>query len=73
MSQSIIHRPVRFQGTAEQAKANKATHNFQIFQYSEDDAECRCMDCDCRPSHAAADYPCGTNPPRETVVFGEAN
>ena len=33
----------------------------------EDDYETRCSRCDCKPWHVAADYRCGTEPPREEV------
>lgn len=51
-------RPIRFAGTADEAIANRATHAFGGI----DD---RCYDCDAKPSHAAASYPCGVEPPRE--------
>jgi hypothetical protein len=56
-------RPVRFQGTDAEARANYATH---VFIYDED-GDTRCADCDARPTHAAASYPCGTRVPSETV------
>lgn len=62
MSTMTIDRPVRFSGSDEQAAANRLTHSFD---YS--DGDTRCMFCDCRPSHAAASYPCGEQPPREIV------
>lgn len=57
-------RPIRFTGTAEEAAANFATHNFFSTGYG-DDGDYRCGDCDSRPSHAAARYPCGADVPRE--------
>jgi len=54
----IIDAPVPFPGTAEQAIANAYTHVF------DDDPDTRCMNCDCRPSHVAASYPFGEEPPR---------
>lgn len=54
--------PVRFPGTAEEAAANYATHYF-----SGEPGDERCFDCDCRPSHEAASYPCGAHVPREYV------
>lgn len=62
-----INRPVAFPGTDEERLANNATHNFITNWYGEDSCETRCGDCDCRPSHVAADYPCGTEPPREVI------
>lgn len=61
-----INRPVRFPGTPEQAAANYRTHYF-ITNGDPEDGDYRCMDCDCKPGHVAASYPCGTEPPRETI------
>jgi ketosteroid isomerase-like protein len=61
-------RPVRFAGTDAEREANRATHHFHTYCYGEDDFETRCVDCDCKTWHAAADYPCGTEPPREVVT-----
>lgn len=64
-----INRPVAFEGTEEEREANFATH---LFFYSMDPNEAgdtRCGNCDCRPSHVAASYPCGTTVPREVVEF----
>lgn len=47
--------PTPFDGTPEQIAANRRTHYF---------AGERCMDCDCKPWHTAADYPCGAPVPR---------
>lgn len=55
---ATINRPVPFPGTPEEAAANLRTHAF----YGP-----RCDWCDCRPSHEAARYPCGTKVPREVV------
>jgi hypothetical protein len=54
----IVTRPIPFNGPPEVAEANFATHQF---------GEERCWACDCRPTHAAAYYPCGQESPRETV------
>ena len=67
-----INRPIAFAGSEAEKRANRASHNFATFQYSEDDAETRCYDCDSRPSHYAADYPCGASVPRETITYGAA-
>jgi hypothetical protein len=56
------NRPVAFPGTDDEKVANYKTHAFVC--YGE---EMECMDCFCKPWHTAADYPCGTEPPRETV------
>jgi hypothetical protein len=58
----IINQPIPFQGSDEERKANRESHNF-----SYDYEEVRCFNCDCRPSHRAASYPCGAEVPRETV------
>jgi hypothetical protein len=55
--------PVRFTGTEEERAANRATHNF-FRTGGHDDYELRCGHCDAKPWHAAAEYPCGTEPPR---------
>ena len=65
---ATINRPVRFQGTSDEAAVNRRTHHFVVTDWDEDGpCERRCADCDCKPWHAAADYPCGTEPPRETI------
>ena len=59
-------RPIKFEGTKEQLAANRATHRF----WHDGDFEYRCCDCDCKPWHAAASYPCGkTDIPWEKVTF----
>lgn len=55
-------RPIPFGGTPEQIAANVNSHHWGNI-----DDEVRCWDCDCKVWHAAAHYPCGTVPPRETV------
>lgn len=60
-----INRPVRFSGTREQADRNYHTHEFDWSL----GGDARCMNCDCRPSNVAADYPCGQEPPREVVII----
>ena len=65
-----INRPVKFQGTDEEKQANRRTHHFSPTDWDEDGPQdYRCMDCECKPGHKAADYPCGTNPPRETITY----
>ena len=58
--------PAPFPGTPEEAAANRDTHLF-VYDGTPDDADVRCWNCDCRPSHVAASYPCGANVPRITV------
>lgn len=63
----IVHAPVRFAGSDEERRANQATHRY-YYSGGPDDADVRCDNCDCRPSHAAASYPCGVSVPRETIT-----
>lgn len=63
---TTINRPVRFQGTDAEKAANYRTHHW-VADGPPDDCEVRCFDCDAKPWHAAASYPCGVEPPRETV------
>ena len=62
-----VNVPIPFQGTKEEAEANFQTHSFDGFP-GELFSDSRCMYCDCKPWHAAAKYPCGVEPPRETIV-----
>ena len=59
--------PAPFTGSQAEREANYDTHHFHTYQYAEDDFETRCASCDCRPTHVAASYPCGTAPPRLEV------
>lgn len=52
--------PVPFKGTKEEVIANFKSHNFIYV----DEYDARCSECDCKPSHQAAHYPCGNEPPR---------
>lgn len=61
---TITNRPVPFQGSDEEAKANRETHYWVMVEEGEPP---RCGDCDIKSWYAAAKYPCGVNPPRETV------
>lgn len=58
--------PVPFKGTTTEASANYATHFFMA-EGDPEDGNSRCMDCDCKPWHQAALYPCGTTVPRQEV------
>lgn len=60
-----IDRPIRWQGTPEQAAVNYRSHWWQ--SYGE---ETECDRCLSKPWHAAASYPCGTEPPREVLTYG---
>lgn len=55
-------RPIQFNGSAQEKKANFQTHDWQTM-----DDETVCWSCDSKPWHAAAYYPCGQEPPRERV------
>ena len=59
----MIDLPVQFSGTKEEIEANFATHQFT----GGDDPGC--LVCDCKPWHAAANYPCGVEPPRTLTEF----
>jgi hypothetical protein len=56
-----VNVPVPFPGTAEERAANRATHFFGGI-------DGRCFDCDSRPTHVAADYPCCVEPPRMWIT-----
>lgn len=43
-----------------QAMLNYYSHNFTY----DHDEPARCTECDCKPVHKAAHYPCGEEPPR---------
>jgi hypothetical protein len=58
----VVNRPIPFRGTLEEAAANYATHRFLDY-----DGEQECDVCLSKPWHVAASYPCGQEPPRETV------
>lgn len=64
---TTIDRPIRFTGTEEERQANRATHHFVM---TDPEEPYECIDCASREYHAAADYPCGVEPPREVVVTG---
>lgn len=58
--------PIRFMGSEAQRAANIASHEWHTVD-PEEPAECgRCAS---RIYHAAAAYPCGTEPPRRTIVL----
>ena len=50
--------PMPFTGTEKEALANYRTHRWGP------PPDCRCWNCDCKPGHVAASYPCGQEPPR---------
>jgi hypothetical protein len=59
--------PVPFSGTPEQRDANFRSHHFAWSNDPDEAGDARCYDCDCRPSHVSANYPCGVEPPRMRV------
>jgi hypothetical protein len=64
-----LNRPVSFNGTEDERLANRATHDFVTYHFGEDSAETECFECCAKPWHTFADYPCGQQPPRETIIF----
>lgn len=63
----FINRPVAFKGSEAQKRINYSTHVFVPESMDPDCFDYRCAGCDCKPWHAAAYYPCGTEPPRENA------
>lgn len=61
---NTINMPVPFPGTPEQRRANLDSHNWTTFN----GVDYNCMDCDCKPGHVSAGYPCGADVPRHDVV-----
>lgn len=64
---TTINRPVPFIGTNEQRNLNRLSHYFVTF----DGENFNCLECDCKPWHQAADYPCCFDAPREDVDIEE--
>jgi hypothetical protein len=60
-----LNRPVPFNGSAEEARANFASHNWYW-----DDGDGRCMVCDAHAGMSMSYWPCGTVVPRETIEVG---
>ena len=56
-----INMPMQFPGSEEQIKLNRATHDFYDWN---GDGDARCMECDRKPWHISADWPCGFSVPR---------
>jgi hypothetical protein len=59
-----IDMPVRFTGTDAEREANRRSHSWWR---PDPDETPECDECCAKSWHAAADYPCGTQPPRQTV------
>lgn len=66
---TVWNRPKRFEGSEEERRANRASHRWETWQYSEDGIEEYCDECCAKPWHAAADWPCGVKVPREEVHY----
>lgn len=62
----ILDTPLPWQGTPEEAAANRETH----WWLDAGEEPPRCGRCDAAAYHVAADYPCGTEPPRVVRVVG---
>lgn len=56
--------PKPFDGTEEEAKANRATHKWM----QDSPISFVCLNCDAKEWHVASNYPCGTEPPRTVIV-----
>lgn len=57
-----LNRPVRFTGTRQEARDNYNSH-----QWEASEEGVTCFRCDSRSTSIHAEYPCGTEAPRETV------
>ena len=51
--------PLPWGGTDEERRANEHTHFYSHPHTGDYDPDVRCSRCDSRPSHKAAEYPCG--------------
>lgn len=60
----IVNRPVPFDGTDDEARFNISQHRWADFG-----SDIICADCQSKPWHASARYPCGTIPPRQDVEY----
>jgi hypothetical protein len=58
-----VDMPKPFDGTEQEAKANFSSHHF----VNNDDPSC--LNCDCKPWHITASYPCGVEPPRVVTTI----
>jgi hypothetical protein len=63
----IINTPVPYPGTDEEKTLNRASH-----VWLSGDSDTRCINCDCKPWHIHADYPCGDEAPRMDIEINEA-
>lgn len=62
-----VDMPVPFSGTQDQRIANRKTHYWR----EDYGAEVLCFNCEAKPWHVAAEYPCGTSPPRQQIPRSE--
>lgn len=60
-----VNRPVPFPGTPAEARANFHTHDWIVYDPEEVP---ECGRCCAKTWHEVAKYPCGKEPPRETIV-----
>jgi len=63
---TTINRPVAFTGTDQQRTINRSSHYWLDW-----DGEVLCGECEHKVWHIGADYPCGQEPERETVIRRE--
>ena len=61
-----ITRPVPFTGSPDEKRSNFNSHRWVTF----DGEDYSCLECDVRTYHESANYPCGTEAPREVVEIG---
>ena len=61
---TTFNRPVAFTGTDEVRTANRQSHRWVTW-----DEEIYCQTCEHKIWHVGSDYPCGTEPPRESVTI----
>ena len=61
---TTLNRPVPFAGTEDEARKNFVSHNWR----NVGDGEVVCIDCEHKPWHVGASYPCGTEAPRGNVT-----
>lgn len=67
MGVGMVNRPVAWPGTEVERAANEATHHWMAWDPEEMP---RCTRCDCNAWGTVKDWPCGVEPPRETVPWG---
>jgi hypothetical protein len=60
--------PAEFVGTPSERQANRSSHDWHTYRLDANDVDVVCARCGSYPFHIAADYPCGTEPPRTTIT-----